>query len=76
MGQQAYRLPFYMETWSISPLWIGVTMLLCWNSIKARLMLTLETYQQSFGAQSCCMTVISSLLTGNKPFLGRIICNQ
>jgi hypothetical protein len=29
MGQQAYRLPFYMETWSITPLWIDVMMLLC-----------------------------------------------
>jgi len=40
------------------------------------LMLTLETDQQSFSAQSFCLNFIPSFLTANRPFQGKIICIQ
>jgi len=71
MGQLACRLPFHIESRPITRLWIYVTRqpFDCGKDqtqiVDAPLTLTLETYQQSLGAQSCCMTVITSLLTVN-----------
>jgi hypothetical protein len=55
LGQQACRLPFYIESQPIPPLWIDVTMQPFdyrkdqTKIVDAPLTLTLETYQQTFG---------------------------
>jgi len=80
MGQWECHLPFYVKNRPITPVSMDVTMqpVDCRRDqtkiVDTPLKLTSETHQQSFGVQSFCLKVITSLLTANTPFLGRIIC--
>ena len=82
MGQRSCNLPFYVSSQAITPLWINVTMqhFDCRNDqtkfVDILLMLTLEMYLHSLGAQLFCSKFIPLYLTANIPFQDMIISIQ